>query len=218
MDITLEKIELVIDRTGVSYKEAKEALEAANGNVVDAIISIEETMNMGAKGKMGAQSSQIIDKLKELVRKGNVSKIVIKKDGEQILNLPVNVGIVGTVIAPWAAVLGVIAAFGTRCVIEVITDVGEVINVSERATDAFVDVKDKGAEFVDGVLEKSAEVIDNMKSRAQNKGESPADQTESYVNDTQEDSNGYVSTSADDSVDSGVENAATGETQNEGWN
>ena len=37
MEITLEKIELVKDRTGVSYKEAKEALEAADGSVVDAI-------------------------------------------------------------------------------------------------------------------------------------------------------------------------------------
>lgn len=40
MEITLEKIELVKDRTGVTYKEAKEALEAADGNVVDAIIAI----------------------------------------------------------------------------------------------------------------------------------------------------------------------------------
>ena len=31
MEITLEKIELVKDRTGVTYKEAKEALEAAEG-------------------------------------------------------------------------------------------------------------------------------------------------------------------------------------------
>ena len=43
MEITLEKIELVKDRTGVSYKEAKEALEAADGSVVDAIIAIEDT-------------------------------------------------------------------------------------------------------------------------------------------------------------------------------
>ena len=35
MEITLEKIELVKDRTGVSYKEAKDALEAADGSVVD---------------------------------------------------------------------------------------------------------------------------------------------------------------------------------------
>ena len=40
MEITLEKIELVKDRTGVSYAEAKAALEKAGGSVVDAIIMI----------------------------------------------------------------------------------------------------------------------------------------------------------------------------------
>ena len=40
MEITLEKIELVKDRTGVTYKEAKEALEQADGNVVEAIIRL----------------------------------------------------------------------------------------------------------------------------------------------------------------------------------
>ena len=224
MEITLEKIELVKDRTGVSYKEAKEALEAADGNVVDAIISIEESINMGAKSKVGDQSAQIIDKLKELVRKGNVSKIVIKKDNEQILNLPVNVGIVGTVLAPWAAVIGIIAAFGTKCVIEVVTDSGEVINVSERATGTFEDVKDKGAEFVDGVREKGAEVFDNVKNKAQNMGKKPEDMKpdEGYVKDASEDKEGYVFTSADDSGDKTDEVGDAKEnadfSQNEGWN
>ena len=45
MDINLEKIELVKDRTGSTYAEAKEALEKADGSVVDAIIDIEEKMN-----------------------------------------------------------------------------------------------------------------------------------------------------------------------------
>ena len=47
---------------------------------------------------------------KEAVKKGNVSKIVISKDDEVLLNLPVNVGIIGTILAPWAAVAGVVAA------------------------------------------------------------------------------------------------------------
>ena len=34
MEITLEKIELVKDRTGVSYAEAKEALEGKTGTVI----------------------------------------------------------------------------------------------------------------------------------------------------------------------------------------
>ena len=38
MDITLEKVDKVKERTGVSYSEAKEALEISNGSVLDAII------------------------------------------------------------------------------------------------------------------------------------------------------------------------------------
>ena len=45
MEINLEKIELVKDRTGCTYAEAKEALEKTEGSVVDAIIAVEEIMN-----------------------------------------------------------------------------------------------------------------------------------------------------------------------------
>ena len=59
MEITLEKIELVRDRTGVTYKEAKEALEAANGNVVDAIIAIEETIDCSEKNSTKAKEGML---------------------------------------------------------------------------------------------------------------------------------------------------------------
>jgi hypothetical protein len=167
MEITLEKIELVKDRTGVSYKEAKEALEAADGSVVDAIINIEETINMGSQGGAGTQSSRALDKIREIVQKGNVSKILVKKGDAVILNLPITVGILGTVLAPWAALAGVIAAFGTKCVIEIIKDDGEVIEVSEMATDTFSDVIGRGADFVGEVRDKGADVLDSVKAKAQ---------------------------------------------------
>ena len=63
MEITLEKIELVKDRTGVSYKEAKEALEAADGSVVDAIIAIEETINVKKSNKAGIVATDTIEKV-----------------------------------------------------------------------------------------------------------------------------------------------------------
>ena len=93
MEITLEKIELVKDRTGVSYAEAKEALEKADGSVVDAIILIEEQIDITPKTKAGDQASHVVEKIKELIRKGNVSKIKIKKGDEIIMNIPVNIGI-----------------------------------------------------------------------------------------------------------------------------
>ena len=41
--ITLEKIDQIVERTGVSYAQAKEALEKAEGDVVEAIIYIEQS-------------------------------------------------------------------------------------------------------------------------------------------------------------------------------
>lgn len=165
MEITLEKIELVKDRTGVSYKEAKEALEAAEGSVVDAIIDIEESIDIKNKSRFAEQSSHMVDKVKEAIKKGNVAKIIVKKNDEVIMNLPVNVGIVGTVLAPWAAVAGVIAAFGTKCVIELVKDDGEIIDISEMATDTFDDVVEKGSVIADEVKTKGADVFASVKAK-----------------------------------------------------
>lgn len=165
MEITLEKIELVKDRTGVSYKEAKEALEAAEGSVVDAIIDIEESIDIKSRNKFAEQSSHIVDKVKEAIKRGNVAKIIVKKNDEVIMNLPVNVGIVGTVLAPWAAVAGVVAAFGTKCVIELVKDDGEIIDISEMATDTFDEVVEKGSVVVDEMKSKSADVLESIKSK-----------------------------------------------------
>ena len=58
----------------------------------------------------------VIQKLKELVSKGSVSRIVVNRKGEQILNIPVNVGVVGGVVglayAKWIMLAGVLATIG----------------------------------------------------------------------------------------------------------
>ena len=68
MDINLEKIELVKDRTGATYAEAKEALEKADGSVVDAIIDLEEKMNKEHDAVDGGslKDSPIFAKMKDL--------------------------------------------------------------------------------------------------------------------------------------------------------
>ncbi|MGP1569375.1 MAG: DUF4342 domain-containing protein [Eubacteriales bacterium] len=163
MEITLEKIELVKDRTGVSYKEAKEALEKANGSVVDAIIEIEETIDEADQKKISSKSVQIVDSIKELVKRGNVSRIIIRKDEEVVLNLPVNVGIIGAIAAPVAMVAGVLVAFGTKCEIEVVKDDGSIIDVSEMTNEKIGDLIEKGSVIADSVKEKGEEVYSNIK-------------------------------------------------------
>ncbi len=175
MEITLEKIELVKDRTGVSYREAKEALEENGGNVVDAIIYLEDSVNGEIHSQRDLNKKEdIIDKLKAIVAKGNVTKIVVKKDDDVVMNLPVNAGIIGAVVAPWGIVAGLVAAFGFKCRIEVVKDDGSSIDISNKADkiydkgaiyygkagEIFDDAKNKGSEYFDGLKEKAPVVSD----------------------------------------------------------
>ena len=100
MDINLEKIELVKDRTGSTYAEAKEALERADGSVVDAIIDIEEKMNKSYDAVDGGsiKDSPIFAKMKEIVDKGNVTRILISKGDKTIVNFPLTAGVIGAVL------------------------------------------------------------------------------------------------------------------------
>ena len=166
MEITLEKIELVKDRTGVSYREAKDALEACDGSVVDAIIAIEENIDAGKAGKTGEYVKTTMAKVKELVNKGNISKISVKRGDEPIVNIPVNVGIVGAVLAPWGVIAAAIAAFGFKCKVELTTDEGKVIDVSEKVENVANTVKEKGSVVVDEIKERSGSVVDDIKEKA----------------------------------------------------
>lgn len=145
MDITLEKIELVKDRTGCTYAEAKAALEAAEGSVVDAIIAMEEMSNAEHDRIDGAslKDSPVFAKMKSIVEKGNVSKISIAKNGKKIISFPVTVGVVGTVLVPWGAVLAAVAAMGAKCEIELIDDKGKVIDIEGKVVETYE--KAKGA-------------------------------------------------------------------------
>jgi hypothetical protein len=165
MEITLEKIELVKDRTGVSYKDAKDALEAAEGNVVDAIIAIEERVNLSGTAKVIDKSNDIIDVIKDYVRKGNVSKISVSKDEDVLLNLPVNATIVGALVAPWAALIGTVVCFGLKYKIELVLDDGTVVDITEKTTDKVEQAVEKGGAVIGSVRDKGAQVYDNVSDR-----------------------------------------------------
>lgn len=118
VDEQLEKIDMIVERMGVSYKEAKEALEKANGNVVDALIYIEEKRKSWTESFTVA-GTEVMDKIKDLIKKGNVTKIRIKKDDKVLLEIPVTAGAISTVVIPQLTLLGAAVAFLANCTIEV---------------------------------------------------------------------------------------------------
>jgi len=160
MEITLEKIELVKDRTGVTYREAKEALEAADGSVVDAIIDIEESINYDSDdAEDGSKSNELFEKIKKTAEKGNMARIVVKKDDEILLNFPLTVSILGAVVAPWGVIFGLIAAAGFNCKIEFVNDKGEVTDVNGKVKTSYGKAVNKGQQ----VKDKSQDTFDKFK-------------------------------------------------------
>lgn len=166
MEISLEKIELVKDRTGVSYREAKEALIAENGSVVDAIIRIEDEIDIAPKTAAESAASDIVGKLKDVVRKGNVSKVVIKKDNSVILSIPVTLGVIGSVLLPEAAIFSTIVALGAKCSISVITKDGEELDVVKKAKEKISDAKDNYSNVAEGIKEKGSDAFSKIREKA----------------------------------------------------
>ena len=62
----------------------------------------------------------LLNKIKELIREGNVRKISIHDhSGKEIMSFPLTLGVVGTVIAPVLAAIGALAALIGDCSITV---------------------------------------------------------------------------------------------------
>lgn len=65
-------------------------------------------------------SDNLIERIKELLHEGNVTRIIVKNEkGDTLLEIPATVGVIGVVLVPWLAALGAIAALATRCKIVV---------------------------------------------------------------------------------------------------
>jgi uncharacterized membrane protein YvbJ len=72
------------------------------------------------KEEFSVSADDLIEKVRQLLREGNITRIVVKDDhGRTLLEIPATVGVVGAILVPWLAALGVIAALATRCTLVV---------------------------------------------------------------------------------------------------
>ncbi|MEI6285090.1 MAG: DUF4342 domain-containing protein [Bacillota bacterium] len=161
-DISLEKLDLIRERTGLSYKEAKDLLEKHNGDILEVLISWEEekpttkdTVNdligklkdafkdgqgkaaphveaamqflkekyselqldqrvVSVKDEANKHANCAIDKAKQLISEGKVSKVCIKHEGKLLVEIPVaswgaGAAVAAAVLMPELAVIAVLA-------------------------------------------------------------------------------------------------------------
>lgn len=85
----------------------------------------ETTPNQGTQSQSTFQddltnaSNQIADTVKTFVAKGNVRSIVVRREGRTLVELPLTVGVIATLLAPQIMLLGVVVAMLAQCSIEI---------------------------------------------------------------------------------------------------
>ena len=161
--ITIESIDAVYQRIpNATYSEAKEALQACDGDVVEAIILLESKKGGNTTSKVkktvedvfGKDGDEIKSQLKELLRKSSVIRVIVEKNGKIIMNIPLTVGVVGLALGPLVTLVGLSAAVIGKFNIKVqneddgtTVDLGELteekLNIlKDMITNAAKDVKD----------------------------------------------------------------------------
>lgn len=132
----MEKIETLREKTGCTYTEAKAALEASNGDLLDALCWLEQrgkSMVVGAYSSTAQEPPQEEPKAQKppeegafergfkalwegiiaLIRRGNRNHLIMQdKQGKQAISLPVTIFVVLLIGAFWVVLpLMVVALF-----------------------------------------------------------------------------------------------------------
>lgn len=141
----LEKVEKLREKTGVSYEEAKAALEATNYDVLDAIIYLEKNGKVKApevtsytteqaqqtstefeqaqqeytrdcnKKTFGQMMDQFFSWCGKLLKKSVDSKFIIERRGSTMVNVPVLVLILAIVFAFWITIPLLVVGLFCEC-------------------------------------------------------------------------------------------------------
>jgi len=78
------------------------------------------TTSQTHKEEFKVNGDDLVKKIKEIINEGNIRRIIIKNEkGVTLIEVPLTLGVVGAVLIPVWAAIGVIAAMVTNCTVVV---------------------------------------------------------------------------------------------------
>ena len=121
----LEKIDAIRERMNVTYAQAKEALDAANGDLTQALIHLEKENPVDRKSQINKEEKEesenfarnVIEQIKSVIQEGNVTKVRLKNGEKVLVEIPATVGVVGIGVLLFSPLMLAITALGAVAVI-----------------------------------------------------------------------------------------------------
>lgn len=107
MSITLEKIDMIMQRANVSYKEAKEALEKHDGDILEALIELESEQKINNRNANREHReerryhhyqrdfwTEFSEGAKDLYKKMTANNLVLSSKEKQYMDIPMIVAFI----------------------------------------------------------------------------------------------------------------------------
>lgn len=121
MKLDLHDIDVLRERGNLSYEEAVKYLEAAGGDVVQALVDLERDLKLEGE-VMIEKGATLVGRIKDVIAAGNRTKIRISRDNETLAEIPVTAGLIGAIWAPSLTAVGALTALATKCSISIEKD------------------------------------------------------------------------------------------------
>ncbi|GAA0126754.1 DUF4342 domain-containing protein [Clostridium sp. CTA-19] len=169
-EITLEKIDILRNRFNISYSEAKKVLEKCDGDLVEALVYLEESQSDKKKKEL-FDKDEIVNYIKRLIEKGNVTRIRVKKDDEIIIDVPLNgVIVTGAISALYPKFLVLLTA--TLTATAVVTKITIEVSKEDGTVEVINKYIENGKKVVKAttsdVMEKVSDVTSAIKLKLNN--------------------------------------------------
>ena len=131
---TLNDVETLRDKTGVSYEEAVSLLEKYDGDMTRALIELEKRGELGEKGIKINVNGNAADILSKLWHKGCDTRLIVERDGERLINLSVLFMLLALLLGWRLVIVAAILALALGCRVKLVRpDAAEAAKPEEPA-------------------------------------------------------------------------------------
>ena len=111
-NITLEQIDLIMQRANVSYAEAKEALEQCGGDTVEALLLLEKANKVKPQNQSSGNNNDCSagNRCKGFFSKLHATSFIIRKDDHTIIDVPLTIAILAFIFCCYISIVGLVIA------------------------------------------------------------------------------------------------------------
>ena len=69
--------------------------------------------------EMSYTAEDLVERVKDVIKVGSVKKLIVRQDDRILLEVPLAAGVLGALIAPSLAALGIFSALLTKCTVTI---------------------------------------------------------------------------------------------------